>query len=104
MKFSNQWSPVFFPTQDQPSVFRKLEMIMNVLATNSRKRLRSRVRNSGDGLFHLWAGSASLRKRAHVLADEGSIYETPHSYTIFDRGLRQHRIRSHISSRSNANV
>ena len=38
MKFSNLWSPVFFPNQVQVSVFPKLEMTTNALATNSRKR------------------------------------------------------------------
>jgi hypothetical protein len=54
-------------------------MIMNVLATNSRKRLRSRARNREN-------------------------HETPHSYTFSDCGVREHRVRSHVSSGSNSNV
>src|SRR5205085_12616061 len=97
------WSPMFFPTQVQPLVFPKLEMTTNVLATNSRRRLRSRVRNSGDvlrinSMGRYRHGNGALTSRTE------EIHETPHSNTMSGCALLHLGLCRHVSGWSNPDI
>jgi hypothetical protein len=63
-------------------------MITNVLATNSRKRLRRRVSDRGRLRLQSFGCNRLAQETALDLADEGRIDEIPHSHTIFACGLR----------------
>ena len=64
-------------------------MITNVLATNLRKRLRSRVSDKGRPRLQSFGWNRIAQENgAGPRADEGRIDEIPHSHTIFACGLR----------------